>query len=99
MSLINDALKKAQRQRSDDPLDAANPGAPVVKRDAPRSANSMLLFAGGGLAIAVIAVLVTLLLLKRSPEPTATAVVATSKTATPAAAAPVTPSFTAAATT
>jgi hypothetical protein len=92
MSLINDALKKAQRQRSDDPLAPATPGAPVVKRDAPRSANSMLLFAGGGLAIAVIAVLVTLLLLKRSPEPAAPAVVATNKpAAAPASAGPATP--------
>lgn len=62
MSLINEALKKAQRQRTeaasggDTPTDGS-PG--IAKRAAPKSAKSMVLMAVGVLVIVVLAIALT----------------------------------------
>lgn len=72
MSLINDALKKAQRQRAPD---AGSPGAsasagPVAKRAQPLAAKWIVLLALGAVALVVVAaVTVTLFVLSDTPAP------------------------------
>ncbi|MBW8782758.1 MAG: hypothetical protein JF609_05420 [Verrucomicrobia bacterium] len=72
MSLINEALKKAQRQRAD--TAAASQPAPVApisgepapriaKRRPPMPARALMLLIGGGCAVAVMAGVVTFILL------------------------------------
>ncbi|MBI2517868.1 MAG: hypothetical protein HYV95_13270 [Opitutae bacterium] len=79
MSLINEALKKAQRQRLEGgaplppppPVDpAASAGPRVVKRDKPTDFRSqLLLLAGGGLALICALVVAGFFLLRsKSPE-------------------------------
>lgn len=73
MSLINEALKKAQRQRTDEPasLPGAIPGQTVriEKRSQPRSANSMLLLAAGAFMLVVLSVVITVYLVNRPAKP------------------------------
>ncbi|HUR58631.1 MAG TPA: hypothetical protein VM029_13040 [Opitutaceae bacterium] len=90
MSLINEALKKAQWQRSQEagavtpPVPGAEPG--VVKRGK-RQGNPLLLI-GGGVALVLVAIVVTVLVVKRQQtKPVAIARAATSASA-PTAAAP-----------
>jgi hypothetical protein len=69
MSLINEALKKAQWQRSQEPgaVTPPVPGAePGVVRRGKRPAN-MLLLIGGGAALVVLSIVVTVLLVSREP--------------------------------
>lgn len=79
MSLINEALKKAQRQRNDDPAALTAPipggGARVAKRGQPKSANTVLLLGSGALVLVVLSVVLTVYLLNRS-DPTPPPVVA-----------------------
>ena len=73
MSLINEALKKAQRLRSNEPVEEVPlPGATVrvAKREQPRSARSLVLLVGGSVALVVISVIVTVYLINRNPAPT-----------------------------
>jgi len=86
MSLINEALKKAQKQRNAETA-AALPAAsgPIAKRAKPRSAKSVVLLAGGAAGLVVVSVVVTLFLFRRHP------VAEPAKPAPPVVAAPVTP--------
>jgi len=77
MSLINDALKKAQRLRAEEQTETASPGngGRVVKRSQPRAAKSLLLLATGGIVLVVLSVVVTVYLINRpspSPKPSGT---------------------------
>lgn len=87
MSLINEALKKAQRSRSGDApghfLPAAGGAGPrVEKRDQPRTAQQLVLIAAGAIALVVLSVVITVYLINQTPEPKPTA--ATPKPAAPA---------------
>jgi hypothetical protein len=69
MSLINEALKKAQRSRSDDP-EALVPPMPggathVARAGQPRSSQPLLLLASGGLVLVVLSVVITFWLVNR----------------------------------
>lgn len=93
MSLINEALKKAQRLRTEDQAaSAAEPGGegPVAKRGRARSANSMVLLGAGAIVLVVMSVVVTVFLLNRpdTPKPIATAAPSAKATETPPASAP-----------
>src|SRR5688572_20182172 len=85
MSLINEALKKAQRQRLDGGAESADPSSPtserVVRRGKPQSTNSVVLLASAGLVLVVLSVVFTVYLVNR---PSDTKRVATN--ATPSAA-------------
>lgn len=71
MSLINEALKKAQRLRSNEPADVAPmPGGDVrvTKRGQPRTTQQLLLIASGGLVLVVLSVVITVWLINRAPS-------------------------------
>ena len=71
MSLINEALKKAQRLRTEGQASDAPPvpgGTPITKRTTPRSANTVVLIGSGAVVLVVISVVVTVYLLNR-PKP------------------------------
>lgn len=68
MSLINEALKKAQRQRHEGATDSA-PGA-IVKRAQPKSARSMLLLVVGAAVLIVASMVATALWVTRTPHTT-----------------------------
>lgn len=91
MSLINDALKKAQRQRGDDaPADTPPAGGPVrARREQPSSGQPLIVRVGIGV-IALCAVVVTVVVLTRR-EPTAAS--PTAAAPVPVAAAPAVPSI------
>ncbi len=81
MSLINEALKKAQRARTGDSTEVAPlPGGRVTKRAQPRTAQQLVLIAAGGIVLVVLSVIATVYLLNREPEPKPAA----PKAATPA---------------
>lgn len=87
MSLINEALKKAQRQRTVEqaavePPMPGNTGGAVTPRRQPRSANVTLLIASGAIALVVLSVVITVFLLNR---PAKTPSVAAATTPVPAA--------------
>ncbi len=92
MSLINEALKKAQRQRiegSGTPLPAspAASAAPIVKRRPPPSANTLVTLVLGGLAVLILGGILSYVFLApddSAPEPART----TPITAKPAHTAP-----------
>jgi hypothetical protein len=68
MSLINEALKKAQRVRHEDgaaPEGAATPAGGIVKRGKTHSANTMVLLGSGALVLVVLSVVVTVFLVNR----------------------------------
>ncbi len=76
MSLINDALKKAQRVRNEEPVDVAEPVAAgatnrIAKRGSAHSANTTILLGSGALVLVVLSVVVTVYLVNRAPEPAA----------------------------
>jgi hypothetical protein len=74
MSLINDALKKAQRLRHEAaPETSAAPasGTPIAKRGQARSANTVVLIGAGALVLVVLSVVVTVYLLNRPAAPAA----------------------------
>jgi len=72
MSLINEALKKAQRRRSGDASDVLPPmpgaGPRVAKRAQPQTSQQLVLVAAGGIALVVLSVVVTVYLVNRPPE-------------------------------
>ena len=69
MSLINEALKKAQRQRTADPVAVAAPApgtaeapvARIAKRRAPMPARTLVILVGGGVSLVLMAGLLTFL--------------------------------------
>jgi hypothetical protein len=97
MSLINEALKKAQRLRNEEQAAAAETmlggsGGRIAKRGQARSANTMVLIGAGAIVLVVLSVVVTVYLINR-PSPKPAAPVATtpatkSPSETPAAKAP-----------
>jgi hypothetical protein len=89
MSLINEALKKAARQRGEDQLDAMPPmpgGGHGGGRRAPRSQN-MVLIGAAALALIVVSAVITVLLVTGKSQPKVIFVAAT--VPTPQVAAPV----------
>jgi hypothetical protein len=82
MSLINDALKKAQRQRTQTPYDVQPPvpgGGPVPKRGSPMAAQTIVLIAGGCALLVVVSIGITIFLVRGktpAPAPTPAPVVA-----------------------
>lgn len=83
MSLINDALKKAQKQRTGDAPDLAKlpaiggePAARIARRDKPPAFNSLMMWIGVGSATLLIVVVGAFFLIRwmiKSPEVPATA--------------------------
>lgn len=70
MSLINDALKKAQRQRAAATAgDGASGPTPVAKRARPLSARTVVLLAGGALVLIMAAVTATIFIITDTPPP------------------------------
>jgi len=100
MSLINEALKKAQRQRAEGPLavpapvassSGGAPAAPIAKRRPPMPARTLvLLLVGGASVLAMAGVLAFLFLGDTSPAPfhAHAPVVAATHPASPVAPAP-----------
>lgn len=87
MSLINEALKKAQRahhERAASASAGADPGGPIVKRTQPKSARSTLLIVVGAVALVVVSIALTAFWLS-GPKSSHAAVAAKSATATPSA--------------
>ena len=73
MSLINEALKKAQRVRNQEETDLApTPGGTVfprvARRGQPRSAKSLILIATGAVVLFVLSVVATVYVINR-PDP------------------------------
>lgn len=96
VSLINEALKKAQRQRNQPPPDAnaqpeaapvpAGPTASrVAKRATPMRAQSVLMLGAGALSLVVLSVVITIFAVNRPDAAPAAAASAPSTTAAPAA--------------
>ena len=74
MSLINEALKKAQKLRTGDPVTIAPmPGSTgntrITKRSEPRSTQQLVLIAAGALVLIVLSVVATFWFVNRTPEP------------------------------
>ena len=71
MSLINEALKKAQKLRTGDPASLLESipgsGSHVVKRGEPRSAQQLVLMAAAGIVLVVLSVVVTVWFVNRRP--------------------------------
>jgi cytoskeletal protein RodZ len=71
MSLINEALKKAQKLRTGDPAGTAasvpGSGMHVTKRGEPRSAQQLMLMAAGGVVLVVLSVVATFWFVNRAP--------------------------------
>ena len=76
MSLINEALKKAQRSRHEDQADASAPeaagGIRIPKRSKAQNANTVVLLGAGALVLVVLSVVATVILVNR-PSPHAAA--------------------------
>ncbi|PTX91174.1 hypothetical protein [Opitutus sp. ER46] len=87
MSLINEALKKAQRLRHEGPTgDTAGAGGPIAKRPQPKSATSIFLIASGAVILVVASMVLTALWLTRPASKPAAAPVAAKADPKPAAA-------------
>lgn len=93
MSLINEALKKAQRLRTEDAADPTSSypvgGAGASRRGKPQSANTMVLIGSGALVLVVLSVFFTVYLVNRPSTPASAAVASAAPVVKPAAAAPV----------
>ena len=92
MSLINEALKKAQRVRHDGPAEPLAPvaaaGAPrIAKRERAKSPATMLLIGGGVLVLIAASVVATIFLVNRPAAPAPAPVAAATPKAAPAPAA------------
>ena len=92
MSLINEALKKAQRNRTGEaagpvPAVPGGGGARVTKRAQPRTSQQLVLIAAGAVTLVVLSVVATVYLVNRAPapKPAATAPKPAAPGATPAA--------------
>lgn len=87
MSLINDALKRAQRQRTAEeaginpPMPGSSSGR-VTKRGKPLSAQSLLLLVVGGTVLIVLSVVATVYLVRDTPPAPAKPAAAVSATPT-----------------
>lgn len=81
MSLINEALKKAQRQRSDQPSGEMNSGGRMQQRGGPMKTQSVILIVAGAAVLVVFSVVITVYLLNRGPAtvPATAPVVAAAK--------------------
>jgi hypothetical protein len=90
MSLINEALKKAQRQRSAEAA-AAGPGGdarapePVGKRAKAMPAQTVILLATAATVLVVFSVVFTVQWINRTPDPVAPKTIAAAKPAAPVA--------------
>jgi hypothetical protein len=85
MSLINEALKKAQRQRSDQPPGSSSNADRMNDRRRPLSAQSVILLVAGAAVLVVFSVVITVYLLNRNPATAPAALAAsTPKPAAPA---------------
>ncbi|MCW5550492.1 MAG: hypothetical protein KIT44_16145, partial [Opitutaceae bacterium] len=74
MSLINDALKKAQRQRTADAAGVTPPmpgesGGRIPRRGKPMASQAVLLALAGGAVLIVLSVVATVYLLRDPAEP------------------------------
>lgn len=83
MSLINDALKKAQRQRTTDAAGVAPPmpgetGARVTRRGKPLASQSVLLIVAASVVLIVVSVAATVYLLREPSAPATTPIIAQS---------------------
>ncbi len=78
MSLINDALKKAQRQRTEEPSAPAGgspvAGARIAKRGRALSSNTMVLIGSGALVLIVLSVVITVNLVNQPAKSTPPAI-------------------------
>ncbi|HEX2851923.1 MAG TPA: hypothetical protein VHO24_01705 [Opitutaceae bacterium] len=96
MSLINDALKKAQRQHSQAPFGSTPPipnadgsshsGGHVRKRETPMAAQTMVLIVAGSIVLVVLSVVATVFLINRpsaAPKPAASTIASTKTSSTP----------------
>ncbi|MSU23747.1 MAG: hypothetical protein EXS32_07985 [Opitutus sp.] len=91
MSLINEALKKAQRVRTGDPgTMAPMPGGsgPIAKLGQPRSSQQLLVLASGAVVLVVLSAVGTIFFVNRTPEPKAAAKLILTKSAVTDAATP-----------
>src|SRR5690606_868706 len=82
MSLINEALKKAQRQRSDTPPGMTpNTGGFEPRGNQPKQTQSLILLIAGAAVLVVFSVVITVYLVNRTPAPvTAAPVIAATPT-------------------
>ena len=91
MSLINEALKKAQRLRTEDAADPSHSypagGSGAARRGKPQGGNTMILIGSGALALVVLSVFFTVYLLNR-PSTSAPAVASATPVVKRAPAAP-----------
>lgn len=87
MSLINEALKKAQRERSNTPAGAISmEGASEPRGNRPRRTQSVIMLAAGAAVLVVFSVILTVYFLNPAPTPvTAAPIVSTAVPVTPAA--------------
>ena len=87
MSLINEALKKAQRQRLEEGADPTDPtsgtsgGGRVVRRGKPQTSNTVVLLGSGALVLVVLSVVFTVYLVNRPTEAKRVATSASTTTA------------------
>jgi hypothetical protein len=92
MSLRNDALKKAQRLRTElgaDPSGADHTaGTRIAKRGKAHSANTMVLIGSGALVLVVLSVVFTVYLVNRPAKPTTSIAATPSPGPSPTTAAP-----------
>ena len=99
MSLINEALKKAQKLRTGEPSATMAPmpgGGSIAKRGAARSTQQLVLIASGAVVLVVLSVVGTFWFVHRPPEPKPAPQPVAVKPAAPASPSPiiVTPAIT-----
>jgi Predicted membrane protein len=87
MSLISEALKKAQRRQHEQQAAAAGEStdAPLRRRNPPAKGPLFLLIGAGAVALVVLSVVITVVFLNRTPEPASPAPIAAASIPTPAA--------------
>lgn len=89
MSLINEALKKAQRQRSGDTLKEIpgvyeTPSGRMERRGSSSKGQTILLLAAGAVVLIVLSAVVAVFVVNRSPEaPVKTTIIASTKSLPP----------------
>ncbi|MEO7599303.1 MAG: hypothetical protein ABIV50_10250 [Opitutus sp.] len=81
MSLINEALKKAQRQRSDEPAGMSYPTERGDYRVQPKTTQTIVLIGAGAAVLVVLSVVITVYLLNRTPAAATPPPLATSEAA------------------
>lgn len=87
MSLISDALKKAQRMRTGEslpPMAVDGGGGQVLRRAQPQSAQSLVWIVAGAVGLVVVAVIATVFFLRPKSEPPPAPAVAQAPAAPPA---------------